>query len=405
VGRGLAALPTLRRWLLWAHLFSGAVAGLFILFFAITGSLLAYERPILAHADNSYKVHPGPERLSISELLHRAPFQVTAVTVLAKLDAPILFTVGRRDLYMVDPHTGSILGIPSPRLRRFFLTVTSLHRWFGLEANHRQVAAAVKGLAVLVFLFLLLSGALLWLPSRLTSSTLRIRSRFMKRSTWRARAWNWHHVAGLWTGLPLLFIVVTGIIMAYPWANALLFRVAGTPVPPRTEVGQPRAANHVPRAHRGSDGSRGRKGLQQPDLDSAFAAVAAGHPGWRTIAVRLEPDNEKNSLTFTVDDADGGRPAAKTQVVATMAEGSRLTLRELPFTSQPKGQRWRAWVRFTHTGEAAGWLGEAIALVSAVGACILALTGLQMFCQRLLRARFWKGEKSKPGINAVRTIE
>jgi uncharacterized iron-regulated membrane protein len=220
-------LARLRRWLFWAHLSSGAVAGLFILFFAITGSFLAYERPILAHADESYRVHSGPATLPISELLHRAPFPVTAVTVLAKPDAPILFTAGRRDLYMVDPHTGDVLGTPSPRLRRFFALVTSLHRWFGLETNHRGAALAVKGLAVLVFLFLILSGALLWLPSRLTSSALRIRSSFMKRSTWRAIAWNWHHVAGLWTGLPLLLIVGTGIVMAYPWANALLFRVAG----------------------------------------------------------------------------------------------------------------------------------------------------------------------------------
>jgi uncharacterized iron-regulated membrane protein len=393
-------LPTLRRWLFGAHLCCGAIAGLLIFFFAITGSLLAYERPILAHADKSYKVHPGPTRLAISELVHRLPFQVTAVTVSAKSDAPILFTAGRRDLWMVDPQTGDVLGTPSPRLRRFFTTMTSLHRWFGLEANHRQAAAAVKGAAILVFLFLLLSGAVLWLPSRLTSSAFRIRSRFIKRSTWRARAWNWHHVAGLWAGLPLLVIVGTGIIMAYPWANALLFRLAGTPVPPRSEIGQTRAANHELRAHRESDSSLGRTEAHQPDLDSAFATVAASHPGWRTITLRFEPDREKNSLTFTVDDADGGRPAAKTQVAVTTAEGSRLKLHELPFTSQPKGQRWRAWVRFTHTGEAAGWLGETLALISAVGACVLALTGLQMFCQRFLSSRVWKdggGQHSQGG--------
>ena len=398
-------MPRLRRWLFWAHLFSGAVAGLFILFFAITGSLLAYERPILARADESYKVQPGPARLSISELLHRATFRPTAVTVLAKPDAPILLTAGRRDLYMVDPHTGDVLGAPSPRLRRFFATVTSLHRWFGLETNHRQAAAAVKGAAVLVFLFLLLSGAVLWFPSRLTSSALRIRSRFMKRSTWRARGWNWHHVAGLWTGLPLLVIVVTGTIMAYPWANALLFQVAGTPVPERIDVAPARAANHEPREDRRRGGSRGRKEAHQPDLDSAFAAVAASHPGWRTITMRLQPAQEKDSFAFTVDDADGGRPAAKTQVVVTMDGGSRLNLRELPFTSQPRGQRWRTWVRFTHTGEAAGWLGETIAFISALGACILALTGLQMFCQRSLRAGFWTNDTGKAGINTGGTMD
>jgi uncharacterized iron-regulated membrane protein len=167
---------------------------------------------------------------------------------------------------------------------------------------------------------------------------------------------------------------------------------------------QAQTGNHELQAHRGGGASRGRKGALQPDLDSAFAAVAAGHPGWRTITLRFEP-GQKDSLAFTADDGDGGHPAAKTQVVVTMVRDAELELHETPFTAQPKGQRWRTWVRFTHTGEAAGWAGETIAFVSALGACILAFTGLRMFVPRLLRTKVWTNNLSKHGIVDERTVD
>lgn len=100
----------------------------------------------------------------------------------------------------------------SPRTRAFFAEVTALHRWFGLSNASRDLARAVKGATMLLFLFLLFSGAYLWLPRTYTWSALRVG-----------------------VGLPLAEIALTGTVMAYPWANALLFRAAGSPVPVRSE--------------------------------------------------------------------------------------------------------------------------------------------------------------------------
>lgn len=44
----------------------------------------------------------------------------------------------------------------------------------------------------------------------------------------KAREWNWHNVVGIWCALPLLVIVLTGVVMSFDWANALLFRVTGS---------------------------------------------------------------------------------------------------------------------------------------------------------------------------------
>ncbi len=64
----------------------------------------------------------------------------------------------------------------------------------------------------------------------------------------------------------------------------------------------------------------------------------------------------------------------------------RVVRRE-PFAALSRGQRWRAWVRFTHTGEAGGWWGETLATLTASGAIVLSLTGVALFLDRLRRWR------------------
>jgi uncharacterized iron-regulated membrane protein len=102
--------------------------------------------------------------------------------------------------------------------------------------------------------------------------------------------------------------------------------------------------------------------------------------------LRLQADSPQDRLVFTVDDGDGGHPSARTQITVVSAQNSQLILHEAPFANQPRGQRWRAWVRFSHTGEAAGWIGETVAFASALGACVLVLTGLLLLYQRLTQS-------------------
>jgi uncharacterized iron-regulated membrane protein len=273
----------MRRVLFWMHLSAGVLAGALILFFSVTGALLAYERQIV-HATDKRFYQPDfaaddAPRLPLDDALARAmqtlPAPPEMVTVYQDSTWPLEIQTSNRTTYFVDTRSGQVRGPASPRTRAFFAEVTALHRWFGLANANHTTATAVKGVVVLLFLFLVLSGVYIWMPKVWAHHTLRggIMPRFDVQS--RARYYNWHKVIGFWFVLPLAMIVITGVVMAYPWANALLFRIAGSPIPVRGE-------RPDQRRHAGS----GRHVLPV-HLDQAFALAAGEMRDWRSVTLRL----------------------------------------------------------------------------------------------------------------------
>jgi uncharacterized iron-regulated membrane protein len=374
MGRGLTLV---RRILFWMHLGAGVLVSVLVLFFSITGSLIAYERQIL-HAADERAYHAsaeGGERVPLGDLMAssaaKAGAPVESVTVYAAPGSPVEIQTANREIYFANPYSGKVEGPESPRLRAFFAQVTGLHRWFGLGNAHHAAATALKGAATLLLLFLILSGAILWLPGVWTRSTLRagVVPRFDTQG--RTRDYNWHKVTGFWLALPLGIVVGTGVIMAYPWANALLFRAAGSPLPaPRT----PPPANARNRRS-------GEHGMPN-HLDEAFALATSSVPDWKSASLRLGP----GPLSFNVDRSEGGHPEKREQV---SIDGKTLQVMKLEtFSTLSRGQRWRGWVRFTHTGEAGGWWGETLALAAALGAIVLSLTGILLTFDRWSR---WRG--------------
>jgi uncharacterized iron-regulated membrane protein len=230
-----------RRILFWMHLGAGVLVSSLVLYFSITGALLAYERPILQTADKRfYSADPIPQNGVLLPLdtvaagaMASVPQPVEMLTLHHDTRLPVEILAANRSVYFGDRYSGRVRGPASPRVRSFFAEDTGLHRWFGLSAAHHTAAIAVKGAVALLFLFLLCSGSILWMPSSWKHSSLRrgIVPRFDARG--RARNYNWHKVTGFWTALPLGVIVTTGVIMAYPWANAQLFRLARSPLPVR----------------------------------------------------------------------------------------------------------------------------------------------------------------------------
>jgi uncharacterized iron-regulated membrane protein len=367
-----------RRILFWMHLGAGVVVSALVLYFSITGALLAYERPILQAADKRFYADPVPQNgvpLPLDTLVAGAmaavPQPVEMLTLHHDAQLPLEILAANRSVYFVSRYSGKVEGPASPRIRNFFAEVTALHRWFGLSAAHHAAATAVKGAVALLFLFLLFSGSILWMPASWKHSSLRrgVVPRF--DGSGRARNYNWHKVTGFWTGLLLGIIVTTGLIMAYPWANAQLFHLARSPLPPRgTEKANVR---------------RHEVGVQAPPthLDEAFAEATRGVPDWQTATLRLPTGS--NALSFSVDRSGGGHPDKREEV--SVDSKTLLVLHRQPFTALSRGQRWRSWVRFAHTGEAGGWWGESLALVSACGAALLSITGVVLSFNRLRRWR------------------
>src|SRR5262245_15821224 len=71
-GRRCRVALTPRRALFWLHLTAGVIAGTIILFLAITGACLAYERQIITWADRAQRVSESDTRQSLPTLLESA---------------------------------------------------------------------------------------------------------------------------------------------------------------------------------------------------------------------------------------------------------------------------------------------------------------------------------------------
>jgi uncharacterized iron-regulated membrane protein len=244
------------------------------------------------------------------------------------------------------------------------------HRALGAELRGHGAGRAIADAANFVFLGLVLSGIVLWFPRNWTAQRVRAASFFRRGLSGRAVFWNIHNVGGIWCATPLFFVVLTGVIMSYAWANNLLYRVSGSEPPP---ANAPRGEGNTP-SHAGPHGP-------SPELQPLFDRAEQQTIGWRSITLRLPAGR---AAVFAIDAGNGGKPNKRAQLTLDARTGN-VRKRE-PFSSYSTGRRMRAWARFVHTGEAGGIAGEVIAAVAALGGVFLVATGLTMAWIRLRSA-------------------
>lgn len=365
---------TIRKIFFWLHLCAGTLAGVVILLMCLTGAALGFEKQILRWAErgeSTVAVHAGAQRLPMESLL--------AVALAEKSVAPATISwhpspnssvelgFGKERVVFLDPYTGARHGEGNPKFRAFFSRVENLHRWLGAKGSARPVARAITGAANLVFLFLACSGLYLWWPRNWTWSAVKSVMTFRGGLRGKARDFNWHNTIGFWMCVPLIVIVTCSTAMSYRWANNLIYRLSGSPLP---------AANAGQRPA-GTDELRGAP--EFAGLKSMCATAEKKVAEWQTITMRM-PGGRSPDVTFQIDAGDGGRPDKRSQLTLNRRTGE--VVRWEPFSSNSRGRQIRAWMRFGHTGEAAGVVGQSIASVASLGGVFLAYTGIAMAIRR-----------------------
>lgn len=393
---------TFRKILFWLHLTAGVVAGVVILIMSITGVLLMYEKQIVAWADQrQYRAapRPGAQRMPIEALIakgrdfrHAMP---ATITLSSDPTAPATLAFGRDQMLFLNPYTGHALGEGAPQVRRFFHVITDWHRWLGAHGESRRLARAVTGACNLAFLFLVLSGVYLWWPRKWSWPAVRAVTWFRGGLSGKARDFNWHNVIGLWCCIPLFFIVSGAVVISYPWASNLVYRLTGSEPPaqglrPGAAVGEPTQASRAKQARgnsmRGAPAGFGPMGFIPPPIglnldgiDNLWRRAERQVPSWRTISLRL-PASDQAPLTFTIDQGTAGQPQKRALLTLNRRTGE--VQRWETFSSYELGRRVRSWLRFVHTGEYYGWIGQTIAGIASAGGALLMYTGLALAVRR-----------------------
>lgn len=394
-----------RKTLFWTHLVCGVAAGVVIFIMSFTGVVLMYERQVneWAAARHYVPAEQQGERLPLEELLVKQgtlqPEALATTLVISNHPgAPVALRAGRAGGMNLNPYTGEPMEGGSPRLDAFFNAVTGWHRWFNVQGEGRAFARAVTGISNVMFLFLVVSGAYLWLPSVYAWALFKARLVFRKDyPDSKARDFHWHHIFGIWAALPLFFVVYTGAVISYPWAANLMYMAFGAEIPaPPAQGGGPGSGG--PGGGPGGQQGLGRAAppLQQHGsaaiksnylaLDALVErAIAESGGEWNRLNVTLPGPNDAK-VQIEVDPGNGAQAHKRYTLSIDRATGDVSGTRT--FADQPEATRLRGIARFLHTGEVLGFWGQTIAGLASFAALFGVWTGFALSYRRLIQPLF-----------------
>jgi uncharacterized iron-regulated membrane protein len=182
-------------------------------------------------------------------------------------------------------------------------------------------------------------------------------------------------------------------VISYPWATDLVYRITGSQ-PPRRPAAAPGGPGG-PGAPAGGtrDEGQGPRASRPPvpldGLDRAWATAASQVSGWQSLSLRV-PNTPDAPFAFTIDTwAAARQPSTRSQLV--VGRDGQIVRFE-PYASQSRGAKVRGWLRFLHTGEAFGAVGQTIAGLASAGAVMLAWTGVTLALRRLAA---WRQRRAK----------
>ena len=158
-----------RRIIFWAHLVVGVATGLVIFALALTGVLLTYEMQIKAAFDPSVAPTGGQaQQLSADEILQIAkpafPDQAATVNFYKDETRPVSVSAGRHEAKLINPYDGSFIEGEANPTEGFFGLMESIHR--DLAMGFGSVGSTLVKASNVAFLFIIVSGAYLWLPRK-----------------------------------------------------------------------------------------------------------------------------------------------------------------------------------------------------------------------------------------------
>jgi len=198
----------------------------------------------------------------------------------------------------------------------------------------------------------------------------------------KVRDFNWHHVFSFWMLIPLFLIALSGVVISYPWASNLVYKVYGEEAPRRGGAQGPGG----PGGPGPSDRPAAAAG-PQVSVEQMFTIASGEVPGWKRISIPAAAPGGNVDITIELPSGEL-RPPRRT-LTLDVADGRVVNLTPpSDASSVSPGQRARTWLRFVHTGEQYGLIGQTLAAIASLAACFLAYTGLALAWRRLIRPLF-----------------
>lgn len=357
-----------RRWFFQIHVWAGVLAALYVIVASITGSLLMLHGVLLPagpRADVARGQQPVGPDAALDALRGAVPGFRAASLVLPNENGGayggFLLNRGQYAFAEVHPVTGEISRIVT-RQNSGWRFIEDLHNNL-LSGRTGRVVNGIGGLSVTL---MCATGVIIWWPGR-ASWARALRVDWSAR--WPRRFWDLHSVTGIWL-LPLtLLIAITGVYHTWPqWFRA--------PIAVLLPVSAPDRSLRFPEA----------EGQSPAPIENLLEKARAAVPHKRVHTLQLPADAMQPIRALMT--GDGERIPAFADVVVlhpTTAQVVRIDR----YADRPVGDRVIRWIGILHGGRFAGRLSEAIWFIAGLAMATLAVTGLAVWWNRIVRRRLW----------------
>lgn len=203
------------------HLWLGIGVGFFIIIISLTGCIYVFERDIRDITEKyrfvalKNKPYLLPSQLrAIAEKKSGVPATAVQYGVPGEA-AAVTYTKqpqGFTYLYM-NPYTGEILHEKILN-RDFFRIVLAGHFYLWLPP---AIGKPVVNIIVLIFVFLLISGIIMWWPKRWNKATRKKSFTINPKASCKRFNYDLHNVLGFYVLLVAFVIAVTGMVYGFEW--------------------------------------------------------------------------------------------------------------------------------------------------------------------------------------------
>ena len=371
------------------HLYLGLAAGLVIISCCLTGALLVFQKELeQAFNKERYFVEKAERKLSLDTLVARVKkaypkAKVNSVKVYASDERTIEINVNIADkksnatlqnkapkkaeqstpqrapslTAFANPYTGKIVELYNSR-EGFFYNVMALHRW--LLGSNNGPGKIISGIATFIFLFILITGIILWWPK--TKKILAKRLKIKSNVGWKRLNHDLHIVLGFYSSIFLFVFAFTALAWSFEWFNKGIYKVTASSMKPPEQPSSLFIENRKPIGF---------------DLAHSIAKTKFSNKQFYTITT---PKDSVSAVAITGLSKDAVHETATDALYLDQYSGE--VLGQYLYSDRNLGAKVRATFRPVHVGSIWGLPSKIIALLVCLLGTSFPVTGVILWLNR-----------------------
>jgi uncharacterized iron-regulated membrane protein len=353
----------MKKWFRRIHLYLGLSSGLVIMVSCLTGAVLVFEEE-LQHAfhPERYEVQPigrqVPLQTLVANLKQAEPKAiVTRVQIFTNPSKSVIISYngGKKNQAFMNPYTGAVIELYKYQ-DTFFYTVFALHRWL----LGGDVGKMIVGVATLFFVFILITGIILWWPK--TRRILLQRLKIKTDGGSKRFSHDLHIVLGFYSAIFLFVFAFTGLAWSFDWFNKGIYKVTNSPI----KGPQPPQSNYA-------------EGKEKIDIDFAYAVANQEMPEVQVYNLTLPKDSIE---AFTISSLGNAAPHTSATDAIYLDQYTGKKIGHLYFKERSTGAQVRATFKPVHTGSIWGLPSKLVALIVCILGASFPITGTLIWINR-----------------------